>query len=326
MESEMRSAASVPGTKGDNPGSFWGALAEPVTTSLSDSVHERWRDRYPWKDNLWLVFWDPSQKAAGMVWSTTSPNGAPRKTRVVASLAGRTLDLIEEPPVGSLSSPSVELGRAFGEEIKGSQPHHVRVRSEDIDLDLELCPRWRPLDYTAKHVLPPLGEAPELHHYQQGTQVSGSMRVRAEEIPFNGFGFRDRTWGWRSEGRQFRELYGASLCFENFDLTLLKFLLPDDSTLAGGFLQADDGIHDVEGARLVYNEIGLAASLDVEIAGRDALHLEADPVDCGWWMSFYARGTRPPVLVEYEAMQAWRSQDGQEGYGVIGHDVLRLIG
>jgi hypothetical protein len=56
----MRSAASVPRTEGDNPSSFWGPLAGPVTTSLTDPVHERWRDRYPWKHNQLLVFWNPA--------------------------------------------------------------------------------------------------------------------------------------------------------------------------------------------------------------------------------------------------------------------------
>ena len=304
----------------------WGNIAKPVSGWVARDNYERWRNIYPWKDNSWMVFWDEMNAVYGMVWSTTSPNGAPRKCRVVLSVDGIMQDLIEVPDIGTLSSKSVDLDGAFGEKITGNMTHYVVAKSERINIELTMMPRWLPIDYTAKHILPALPGAPELHHYQQGMTISGAVRLDGKHRKFDGHGFRDRTWGWRSEGTQFVEVCGGGICFHNTDVTLLKFLLGDGTTKVGGCMQNDGGQFDIHSASILYDERCLASKLVLDIEQLGEVELECEGQAAGWWMTFFERHTPPPVLCEYDMIGRWHSDQFGVGMGCIGHDVIRRLG
>lgn len=302
----------------------WGGLAKR-THRLDAPEYAKLKAERPWKDNMWLVFWDPVHDAYGMLHTSTSPNGAPRKTRAVLSVNGRIATLDEVPPPGVLSSASVNVEEAYGEGYDGKTEHRVWVESPDIRLSLTLTPRWRPLDYTVLDTLPALGNAPPLNHWQQGMNATGWVEAYGVRTEFQGHGFRDRTWGWRHESRMFHEIYGMNLCFPDFDITTMKVLLEDGSVRVGGYFQNQDGAHQVRATEILYKDVATVAACDAAIDDIGVIHFEAGPTRAGWWLTLNGERSKGPAMSEWDHMLSFDAGTHGKGFGIFPHVAIRRL-
>jgi hypothetical protein len=302
----------------------WGGLASAVS-STAPQGHEAFAAKYPWRDNAWLVFWDSERHISAAIHCSTSFNGGQRFARAVLAHDGRVVSCDEIPDVGRLSTLSINLDSALLPTAHATGAHRVAVSTPEFEFDLTLTARWRPMDWTVLHVVPSLGEAPELNHWQQGFLATGHVRIGGQQLEFNGGGFRDRTWGWRQESGQWNELYAVNVGLEKCDISMCKFLLPDGSSKAGGFIQADDGMHEVLDSTLLYNKFGLAARIKVEAEGLQPLVLDMGPGEAGWWLSFAKPESQAPVWTEYQHLGSFDGGEWGRGYGCIPHAILRRL-
>jgi hypothetical protein len=307
-----------------NANSDWGGLAKAVH-ARAHTNQESLAERYPWKDNIWLAFWDIEQRICGMIHCSTSFNGAPRTARAVLAYQGRILSCDETPTIGSLSSPSIDVDGSISPGGTASGPHRVSVSTPDFALDLTLSPRRRPMDWTVLHLVPSLGDAPELDHWQQSFSASGHVRVGTARLQFTGWGFRDRTWGWRQESLQWLELYAVDVVLEKCDISMCKWLCADGSTSAGGFVQDDQGLHQVISSELTYNKVGLAQQVTIHAGKLAPLTLDAGVADAGWWLTFTKPNSKAPVWTEYENFCSFDGGAWGRGYGCIPHAILRKL-
>jgi hypothetical protein len=306
------------------PNNDWAELAYPVHRESLEK-HATLEKQYPWKDNIWFVFWDRSRQIAGTIHCSTSFNGAPRTARVVLAHEGRLAGCDETPDVGRLSTRSIDVDGALQPMSASSDHHRIRAATGDFGFDLTLTPRWQPMNWTHLHLIPALCDAPELDHWQQGFFATGHVKIGGARLEFDGGGFRDRTWGWRAESRQFHELYGVNVGLEKCDVSMAKFLLADGTTKTGGYIQDDRGQHVVHTSKLTYNKAGLAAGIRIEADDLAPLILDAGPADAGWWLTFNKAQSEAPVWTEYHHLTPYAGGVWGEGYGCVAHDVLRKL-
>jgi len=84
-----------------------------------------------------------------------------------------------------------------------------------------------------------------LGHFNQHTAVAGRLRLGAEIWEFDGFGWRDHSWGPRLwQNIQFDRLYMANFDREH-GLMLLKIANGDGRVRRGGVLQVDGGYEEI---------------------------------------------------------------------------------
>jgi hypothetical protein len=302
----------------------WGGLANPVHVAAPQD-QEGFTSQYPWKDNAWFVFWDAEQGISAAIHCSTSFNGGQRFARAVLAHAGQVVSCDETPDVGRLSSASIDLDDALLPKGTATGTHRVHVCGADLEFELTLTPRWRPMDWTVLHLVPALGAAPELNHWQQGYLATGHVRIGARRLDFNGGGFRDRTWGWRQESEQWNELYAVNVGLEKCDISMCKFLLSDGSSRAGGFVQDDQGMHEVVDSTLLYNKFGLAGRLEIRAEELAPLVLDMGPGEAGWWLSFGKPGSQAPVWTEYQHLGSFDGGEWGRGYGCVPHAILRRL-
>ena len=290
----------------------WGPLAEPIHDEPEVPSGA------PWRDNAFLSFFDQDHAVCGAVHLSTSPS-APGRARASVVVGGRLAEIVE--PLDALTF----TGAAIDFQLDG--PAHVR----DVDFALELSstPRFVAADYTVLDLIPPLpGHAP-LVHYQQGADVSGWVELDGTRTPIVGRGFRDRTWGRRDESAMFVEYLAFGACFDEWDITLVKFLDPDGRTRVGGYrmggnrLGVDVDLEPVVDAHVTRSASGLLGALDVDFAGGEHATMRAGP-SVGFWapMGIEQRG---PALAAYEECVALDAGDLGHGTAVVEHGVVRRL-
>jgi len=281
----------------------WGPLAEPF--------HDTDDERAPWRENAFLSFFDEEHGVCGAVHVSTSPNVGGR-ARASVVVDGRLAEVVE--PLG----PWTFTGESIEFDVDGA----VRVRADAMSLDLLATPRHVPADYTALDLIPPLPGHPPLTHCQQGADVTGSVTVEDRRVDIEARGFRDRTWGFRDESLMFVEYLALGACFDDWDLTLTKFLEPDGGTRVGGYCLGASAV-PVTSAEITRSASGLLAALDVVVDGSDPLTLRAGS-SVGFWapMGVERRG---PTLAAYEECVALDGGAAGRGTAVAEHGILRRL-
>ena len=213
----------------------WGPLAEPVHPDAAgpgDPV---------WKDNAYLAFWDVDRKVFGSFHVSTSPNGTgARRARCSLQFAGRVVEIIEELEPGSFTGPTISFG------LDGS----VRVDHPDLVARFTNTPLHTAADYSTTDLIPALVPGKPLQHFQQGCRFMGSFEASGTTYAVDGFGMRDRTWGFRDEAAQWVEYAGLVGVFPGESggvfITAMKFLGSDGALKADGFLIDADGSHAIK--------------------------------------------------------------------------------
>jgi hypothetical protein len=218
----------------DSP-TAWGQLAEPIHTDAAgpgDPV---------WKDNAYLSFWDLERQVFGSFHVSTSPNGTGvRRARCSVLLGGATgsvVEIIEDLEPGTFSSPSISFG------LDGT----ITVDHPDLVARLVNTPLHTAADYSVTDLIPALVPGKPLQHFQQGCRISGSFVAGSTVYDVDGYGMRDRTWGFRDETAQWVEYAGLIGVFDGVFVTAMKFLGADGVLKADGFLIDEEGSHGIAG-------------------------------------------------------------------------------
>jgi hypothetical protein len=291
--------------------SAWGPLCEPLHLDRAAEIDP---DGPSWRENAFFTFWDRDAGFYGQVHVTTSPNAGGRKARCHLVFDGDLLEIVEPLEPMSFRSESIEV------DLDG----RVTVRCH-FELDLTVTPRFEHADYSASDTVPSLVAGEPLQHFQRGGTFEARLRVDGSERSFSGHAFRDRTWGFR-EDTHWLEYYGFMCCFDDFDLTFLKFLAPGDDRRARGFLMGSRQGEIVETLVTERDSLGAIRGVDLTLAGGDVLHAtfgesEARPV-------FVPAGnpSGATAVTIYDLMQPLRidGSDG-EGLGFVEQAILRQL-
>ena len=204
----------------------WGPLAEPIHADAAGP------DEPTWKDNAYLSFWDVANRVFGTLHLSTSPNGeGARRARCSVFANGEVIEIVETLEPGSFTSESIEFG--FGGTVTVTHP--------DLKAQLVNAPLFTPADYSLTDLIPALVPGKPLQHFQQGCTVRGTFTINGIARTMDGFGMRDRTWGFRDEAAQWVEYAGLIAVFDGVFVTAMKFLGNDGVVKADGFVITEDG-------------------------------------------------------------------------------------
>jgi hypothetical protein len=282
----------------------WGPLATPFHTGVDTTAA-------PWRENAFLAFFDPTRSVCGAIHCSTSPN-APGRARASVVVDGRLAEVVE--PLDPLTFTGAAIDYAL--------PGTVTVRHAALALELRATPRFVPADYTRLGLIPPLPGHEPLSHYQQGADVTGWVELDGERTTIEARGFRDRTWGFRDESAMFVEYLAFGACFDDFDLTLTKFLDPDGGMRTGGYRLTKD-VERVEGVDVTRSAAGLLAAIDVRLERGDELSIRVGS-STGFWapMGIERRG---PTLAAYEECVTVDAGEAGRGTAVVEHGILRRL-
>jgi len=286
---------------------------------LDTPVHDVGVPEKPWRDNAMFSFWDPGASVWCMIHCSTSPNIDGRRARCTISVDGRTSEIIEELVPGSLDSASIHygLGDAF------------RVESDEIAVHVEVELRHRVADYTGGEVIPPLVEGAPLRHYQQGVAVTGEVRLRDDVRRVRGFGFRDRTWGFREESTMLQEYVAILTCFESFDLTAMIFRGSDGGERTHGFLLSDGDTVEVGSiSGVVRDASGLFVGAEIALTDGSTRTLRTTHRHPGFWMPMGMERTGPAIASydDYVSLTCTGPDGVESGGGFVEQAIVRTLG
>lgn len=289
----------------------WGPLAEPIHADAAgpqDPV---------WKDNAYLSFWDPERQVVGTFHVSTSPNGAgARRARCSVLLGGPTghvVEIIEDLPPGTFVSPSISFG------LDGT----VTVDHPDLTARLVNAPLHVPADYSTTGLIPALVPGKPLRHYQQACTVTGTFTAAGRTHEVDGFGMRDRTWGFRDEASQWIEYAGLVAVLDGVFVTAMKFLGAD------GVLASDGFVIDAAGSRAV-TAIGFRRTAAAQFL-KATLTLDDGSVrtvamsgrEAGFFVPM-GRETDGPAFGTYDDFMSLES-DGASGAGFFEQGIVHRV-
>jgi hypothetical protein len=283
----------------------WGPLAEPLHTGAAGP------DDPPWRENAFFSFWDRDRAVAGAVHVSTSPNAEGRRARASIAIGAVAAETIEPLEPMCVTSETIAVDLAGG----------VRVDGSELRADLAYAPRFTPADYCG--FLAPLAGLPPLAHWQQGAEVTGWVEVAGTRVPVAGQGFRDRTWGYRDESRMFVEYLAAGLCFEAFDLTLIKQLDAGGAVATGGYVLGT-AARPVVDLALVRSAAGLARTVTVTLADGEPLKLAVAAPTAGFWVPMGPERAGPTLSAYDEFVPVDAGLHGT-GFGSFEHGILRRL-
>jgi PEP-utilising enzyme, mobile domain len=299
--------------EGETVKTQWGPLATPIAAEADiPGLHETGR---PWKDNAFFGIWDVDREIYGIIHFSTSPNGGGRRARCSISARGRVAEIIEPLQVGTFNSASIAL------DLQG----RITVEHDRIRLDLQMEPRSGPTDFASGQPLPPLAENLPLQHWEQSFVATGPISIGDEDHSFDGRGYRDRTFGWRDETAQWTEYTWVVATFDDFDLTT-------------GKMRGIDGVERVRGYRIIGENQELITGFSVS---RDASGMyrggtttfESGPPlvitesvrRTGFWLPMGADDQEGPVFSAFDELVELRTAEGDVGFGIAEHGILRHV-
>jgi hypothetical protein len=288
--------------------SSWGRICEPLHTDLEIDP-----DGPSWRENAFFTFWDRGKGIYGQAHFTTSPNAGVRKARCHVWTGDRLVEIIEPLEPMSFHSQSIDV------ELTGQ----VTVRSAGFDFDFSATPRFEQCNYSQSDTVPSIVAGQPLHHYQGSGNFEASLKAGDERIEFSGVCFRDRTWGYR-EDSAWIEYYGIMCCFEDSDLTWLKFMSAPEDQRARGFLMGGRQGEIVETLVTERDSLGTIRSTDLTLD--DATVLRAEMAQSACPAQFVPAGTPRGgrALTVYDLFQP-TFVDGHEGMAFVEQAVLRQL-
>ncbi|MCK9247493.1 MAG: hypothetical protein M0P31_00720 [Solirubrobacteraceae bacterium] len=288
---------------------IWGPLSLPARTD-DPGVDA------PWRDNIFICLWDPARSVSAILHTSASPNARGRRTRFSARLRNTTVEVIEEPDFGSWSTPSITVdgGDAF------------TVSSPDLSAEITTEPLFALGDFTGDQAPEAFSVDPSapIAHYQRAARVTGRIVVEGEEVQVDGYGFRDRTWGFRDESANMAEYYGHMWVFPDFAINAMRILGTDGRDMTLGFHLDADAATATREVTIVRDAAGLLASSRIELVDGRVFDVEATRRHSTFWcpMGWTRSG---PVLSAYDEINDLRTAEGVVGHGLTEQGMVRRI-
>lgn len=289
----------------------WGPLAQPLHAEVPD-------DPRPWRDNAFLCFWDPAKRLTGVMHVSTSPNASGgRRARVSVRLGDATAEIIEPLALATWSSESITFDPDAGFQVDGpgisGSLSFAPLHALAVFLG-ESAPKAFSLD--AEH---------PLHHYQRSARVHGRLTVHGQTVEVDGFGYRDRTWGFREESASVAEYYGCMWVFPEFSVSAIRLLGQDGKIATIGFVCDVEGTVPVTGMSIVRDAAGLFLAMRID--RRDGAAVEARLVERygTFWCPMGLEEQAGPTLSAYDEWHSIRTADGVEGFGLLEQGITRQL-
>lgn len=228
----------------------------------------------PWKDHSYVGFWDPAAGIYGFVHFSGSPNAA-TKAQICVRIGDKVVDVID--PLRSTG------GRFVSDSADFDLRDNLVIDCDGLSGRLTLQPRFVPADYTAPRLLPALVADEPLNHYQQGLSATGEFVLDNVTHPVDALGFRSRTWGFRDDSAQFVEHSSVFACFEDRDVTAMKFRWPDGSLRAAGAVLTDTGATPIVDYRITRDRVGLLKRAALVCADGDRIDISRTREVASFW-------------------------------------------
>lgn len=292
--------------------SNWGPLAQPLHNDVP-------ADTRPWRENAFFCFWDPEQELVGVMHISASPNAqGGRRARVSVRVGTDAVEVIETLGFDTWNSDSITFAPESGftvdtpelsGTIRGTPLHPAAVFAG------ETAPKAFSLD----------NEHP-IHHYQQSARVTGELAVNGRTVTIDGYGYRDRTWGFRDESSSVEEYYGTMWVFPDFSVSALRLRGQDgrDATL-GHVLRADGTIEDVTDMTLTRDGAGLFVATRITTSAGTVLEVEGTGRLGTFWCPMGAEAQTGQTLSAYDEFNHLRTSDGVEGFGLLEQGITRRL-
>jgi hypothetical protein len=228
----------------------WGPLAQPLHTEIPD-------DPRPWRDNAFFTFWDPAQRLTGTMHISASPNASGgRRARVSVRLGHSTVEVIEEIGLATWNSASITFDPAIGFAVDGPGLSG-ELRSTPLFSLAVFAGESAPKAFS-------LDQEHPIHHYQRSARVTGRLTVHGQTVEVDGYGYRDRTWGFREESHSVAEYYGTMWIFPEFSVSAMRLRGQDDRTAALGWVCGPETAVGVTGMSMVRDPAGLFLATRIE--------------------------------------------------------------
>ena len=269
----------------------------------------------PWRDNAYLCFWDESHDVFGALHVSTSPNTDGRRARLTVHAGDQVREIVEPVESGTATSESITFD--FGDRFS--------VRSPQLEGELQWTPRFHLADYTGDRAPKGYEYDPRepLMHYQRGASVTGHLRVGETEVNIEGFGVRDRTWGFRDESINLRETIGFFWVFPTYTLSAFRLLAADGSEVTQGYRLTEDAADPVTSLSVTRDASGLFAGSSIGLASGETLDARATRRG-GHFAPMGAERTGPTHSA-YDEFSVIEASDGSRGFGMIEQGVVRQI-
>lgn len=287
----------------------WGPMSHPARDAIEDGMP-------PWKDHIYLGFWDANAEVYGFFHWNSSPNHETTKAQLSVWIRGEAIDIKEPLPAART--------RFCTEHLEFDLSGEIVVKGDRLHGRITVSPRFVPVDYTAGGLLPPLVEGEPLNHWQQGARLTGELVLDGEPIALEALGYRTRTWGYRDDSNQFAEYVSLQLCLESADITVMKFLWPDGSQRTDGFLASDDGIVAVQDMRVTRGAAGETVRLRLTLADGRELVLERRGCAAGMWCPIGLPERDAPTFCAYDEVIDWQL-DGERGLSLVEQAIIRRV-
>jgi hypothetical protein len=286
---------------------LWGPLSEPIHT---DPLPE---GRPAFRDNAYLGFWDEGSDVFGAFHVSTSPNAEGRRARFSLSVGGRVAEIVEPLEAYSFTSPSIGF----------DLDQRITLDGPGLAGELTCTPLYAVADYSKGSIIPPLVPDEPLQHFQQAARVRGRVSVEGRDLTIDGFGIRDRTWGYRDESVSIAEYVALTAVFDDFALTSMRFVSADGTDRTEGY-RLSGVAEPVTGMGVTRDASGLLSVGHLTLDGGESLEVRVTERLGGLWvpMGWERRG---PTMSAYDEFDRARADGGAVGVTLTEQGVVRRI-
>jgi hypothetical protein len=290
--------------------SVWGPLSHPALDTIADG-------KPPWKDHIYISFWDPAAQAYGFLHWNGSPNHPTTKVQANIAIAGKEFDFIEElvPQATHFSSLSAEFDLKSTIEYK-----HDRLKGT-----LTMAPEFSAIDYGPGGAIPALADLEPLQHFQQGLTIKGQLELDGQQYSVDAHGFRTRTWGYRDDSEQFPEYFYVWTTFDDYAVSVIKHLHPDGTQKTGGALVTDAESIAIVDVHLPKDRAGFAYEVTVDLADGTSRTLNRDERVWGGWCPIGLPKRNGPTFAAFDEVVGFTGPNQEYGYGLSEYGYIRRI-
>lgn len=288
----------------------WGAMSHPARVTIDVGSA-------PWKDHIYVAFWDVKNEVYGFLHWNSSPNHDTTKVQANLSLRGAIVDIVEPLPPNAerFSSESAEF------DLKG----HIAYQSDQLTGVLTMTPRFEIIDFGPGGSLPTLGDNEPLEHFEHGLRLTGTLTHGGMTYDVDAVGFRTRTWGFRDDSLQFAEYFFLWAAYEDYAIGFIKQLHPDGSQITGGGLVRDGQVTYVTDAHLIKNRAGFASRIVVDLVDGTSIALTRGERLWGGWCPIGLPEREGPAFSAFDEIVEWTDERGKTACGLSEYGQIRRI-
>jgi hypothetical protein len=288
----------------------WGPNSYPAKETIEEGSP-------PWKDHVYLAFWDPTSRAYGFFHWNSSPNHPTTKAQLNLALGDTLFDLREDLPA--------RADRFDSESMRFDLRSNITIDHPRLKGELTLTPRLKPIDYGPSGSIPRLGDLPPLQHFQHPLTMNGQLTLDGETHQIAATGYRTRTWGYRDDSAQFPEYYYLWAAFDDFDLSVIKHVHPDGKQRTGGALINEAGTLPIVDVHIPKDAAGFAAETRYELADGSEIRLVNQERLWGGWCPIGLPYRDGPTFAAFDEILRLHTPDGQVGYGQSEYGNIRRV-